>query len=88
MSFNIPPSEKEVEEVRSAMNELKESLMQSSRLAQDFVSMLDENFLAIDEWNRKELFVASMGIDVALWDLNVALHKMRSFQSRIISKES
>jgi len=70
------------------MSELKESLMQSSKLAQDFVEMLDDNFLAIDEWHRKELFVASMGIDVALWDLNVALHKMRSFQTRIISRDS
>ena len=73
---------------RSAMRELRESLMNSSRLAEEFVAMLNDNFLAIDDEHRKELFVASMGIDVALWDMNVSLHKMRNHQSRIISKES
>lgn len=62
--------------------------MNSSRLAEEFVAMLNDNFLAIDDEHRKELFVASMGIDVALWDMNVSLHKMRNHQSRIISKES
>ena len=70
------------------MHELRESLMKSSKLAEKFVAMLNDNFLAIDDQHRKELLVASMGIDVALWDMNVSLHKMRNHQSRIISKES
>ena len=70
------------------MNELKESLAKSSKLASEFVEMLEDNFLAIDEWNRKGLFEASMGIDVALWDLNVALYKMKNYQSRIIGPAS
>jgi len=88
LSFNIPPSEKEVEAVRLAMKELKESLTKSSQLAGEFVEMLEENFLAIDEWNRKELFTASMSIDVALWDLRVSLYKMRDYKSRIIGPAS
>lgn len=88
MTFNIPPSEKEIENVHKAMQELKESLRHSSKLAQDFTEMLEDNFLAIDEWNRKELFLASSGISTALWDLNISLHKMRNYQSRIISQKS
>jgi hypothetical protein len=88
LSFDIPPSQKETDAVRLAMSELKESLEKSSRLSQALVAMLSENFLAIDESYRKELFNASAGIDVALWDMNVALHKMRNHQSRIISDKS
>jgi hypothetical protein len=85
LTFNLPPSKQEIEDVRSAMDELTESLLNSSRLAEKFVTILNDNFLAIDSTDRKDLITASAGIDIALWKMNVALHKMRTHHYRIIS---
>jgi hypothetical protein len=88
LSLDLPASKEEADKVHEAMNRLQNSLEQSSLIAQEVTELLTENFLAIDEEYKKSLRSDAMKIDVAIWRMNVILHEMRNYQSRIISPKN
>ncbi len=87
MQFDIPASEQEKKLVHDKMNELKESLARSADLAEALISLLNENFLAIDKEYKKELNKDVDKIGAAMWQANISLHKMIQHKSRIISTD-
>lgn len=87
MPFDIPASDQEKKLVHQKMNELKESLAKSADLAEALISLLDENFLAIDKEYKKELTRDYTKIGAAMWQVNISLHKMLQHKSRIIGTD-
>ena len=87
MLFNIPASDNEKEIVHKAMSDLTESLARSADLAGDLISLLDENFLAIDKEYKKQLTKEYDKIGAAMWQTNLALHKMMQHKQRIIAPD-
>lgn len=85
MNFDLPVSKEESDAVHLAIDELRIHLVRSSDLAEKIVQLLNMNFVEIDEDYRKKLQMATLSVDLALWNMNVALHKMRNHQSSIIS---
>lgn len=85
--FSLPASQKETNEVRNAIEELRASLAQSSALAEKALETMRENYVAIDCEYRKELLAASRGIDAALFQMNMSLYKMKQHKERIITAE-
>ena len=51
------------------------------------ISLLNDNFLAIDKEYKKELSKEYDKIGAAMWQTNIALHKMLQHKERIVSKE-
>jgi hypothetical protein len=88
MPFEIPASENEKQIVHEAMRELKESLARSADLANALISLLDENFLAIDKNYKMQLTREYDKIGAAMWQANICLHKMMQHQQRIIGASS
>lgn len=86
--FNIPASESEKKAVHEAMNELRESLTRSADLAEALISLLNENFLAIDKNYKMQLTKEYDKIGAAMWQTNICLHKMMQHQQRIIEASS
>lgn len=85
MSFEIPASENEKQIIHKAMSELRESLARSADLAETLISLLDENFLAIDKNYKMQLAKEYDKIGAAMWQTNICLHKMMQHQQRIIA---
>jgi ABC-type nitrate/sulfonate/bicarbonate transport system ATPase subunit len=69
------------------MGDLRESLARSADFAETLISLLDENFLAIDAEYKKQLTREYQKIGAAMWETNIALHKMMQHKQRIISPE-
>jgi ABC-type Fe3+/spermidine/putrescine transport system ATPase subunit len=87
VQFNFPASDNEKEIVHKAMSDLRESLARSADFAETLISLLDENFLAIDAEYKKQLTREYQKIGAAMWETNIALHKMMQHKQRIISPE-
>lgn len=88
MLFEIRASEQEKKLVREKMSELLNSLSESASLAEELISLLDENFLAVDNEYRKQMEKEYQKIGSALWQVNVSLYKMLQQKSRIIAPET
>lgn len=85
MSLNFKLSEEEAQAIHSAMNELKASLEMSAALAENALKIMHDNFASIDAEYKKELDPSMTKIGAALWKINLNLHKMRNYQSRIVA---
>lgn len=85
MQFEIPASDNEKQIVHKAMSDLEESLVKSANLAEALISLLDENFLAIDKEYKKQLTKEYDKIGAALWLANLSLYKMMEHRQRIIA---
>ncbi len=82
MLFHASDEEKGL--VHKAVQNLKDSLEQSAEAANELVSLLNENFLAISKDYRKELLPKMTEIDSYLWHLTLQVHNMNRNKERII----
>lgn len=87
MQFDFPASDDEKQLVKDAIEKLRDSLAKSADLAESLISLLNDNFLAIDKEYKKELSKEYDKIGAAMWQTNIALHKMLQHKERIVSKE-
>lgn len=87
MQFDFPASDDEKQLVKDAIEKLRDSLAESADLAESLISLLNDNFLAIDKEYKKELSKEYDKIGAAMWQTNIALHKMLQHKERIVSKE-
>lgn len=83
--MKIPASQQESELAREAAEKTKKSLASSAESLKELLSILEENFIAIDKKQYLALSVENRAISASMWDLNVLLYKMREYEERIIS---
>lgn len=87
MPFEFSASDDEKLLIANAISSLKESLAESANLAESLISLLNDNYLAIDKGYKRELADEYTRIGSALWQLNLVLHRMMQHKERIISKD-
>lgn len=84
MLFKIPASESEQSSVCEAAEKTVESFCVAADCIQDFVGLLESDFLGVDKEYKKQLDREFTRLSAAMWRLRIAQYKTLENQERVV----